>query len=86
MVSVTSSTEITVWPNPAKDVVYVQNNGAGDDAKTAIFDQFGKMMSATVLHSGNNTLNLSNFPTGTYILHIQVTDGAVYNKKIIKKS
>jgi len=85
MVSVSSSTQISVWPNPAKDVVYVQNNGIDNDAKTAIFDQFGKMMSATVLHSGNNTLNVGNFPAGTYILHIQAADGTMYNKKIVKK-
>jgi type IX secretion system substrate protein len=86
MVSVSSSTKISVWPNPAKDVVYVQNNGTDNDAKTEIFDQFGKMMSATVLHPGNNTVNMSNLPTGTYIMHIQEADGTMYNKKIIKKS
>lgn len=80
------TTKISVWPNPAKDFVYIQNNGTDNDAKTEIFDQFGKMMSATVLHSGNNRVNVSNLPTGTYIMHIQEADGTMYNKKIIKKS
>jgi hypothetical protein len=85
MVSVSSSTKISVWPNPARDVVYVQNNGNNNNVNAEIFDQFGKRMASTILHQGNNAVNVSNLPNGTYIIHMQIGDGSIYNEKMIKR-
>jgi hypothetical protein len=85
MITVSSTTNISLWPNPAKDVVNVNYSGAGNDARAMIFDQLGRMISSTVLHSGNNSVNVSNLSTGSYIVHVQSADGTVLNGKLIKK-
>ncbi len=84
-VNLTSSTRITVWPNPARDMVYIQNNGTDNNTKSELFDQFGRMISSSVIHSGGNTLNVASLPAGNYILHMQAADGTVFNDKIVKK-
>ena len=85
MITVSSTTGISIWPNPAKDVVNINYNGAGSDTKAMIFDQLGRMISSTVLHSGSNPVNVSNLSTGNYIVHVQSADGTVFNGKMIKK-
>lgn len=85
-VTTATSVQIAVWPNPARSTVNVQNNGNDNNVKTEVYDEFGKRISSTILHSGNNSINISSFAAGTYILHMQSSDGHVYNSKIVKAS
>jgi hypothetical protein len=85
MVSVSSSTKISVWPNPSSDIVHVQADELTDYSRAQIFDQLGRVVSSSLLHQGNNRINVSTLPTGNYVLHIIAKDGAIYNQKIIKK-
>ena len=85
LVSLSSSDKISVWPNPAKDVVYIQNNDINNGAKMEIYDLFGKMIAANTLHTGNNSINVSNLSFGAYIVHISKSNGEVENQKIIKQ-
>jgi type IX secretion system substrate protein len=79
------NSQLSIWPNPAKDVVNVKYDGNGNDARAMIFDQMGRMISSSVLHSGNNSVNVSNLSTGNYIVHVQSADATVCNGKLIKK-
>jgi Secretion system C-terminal sorting domain len=85
LVTLSSSDKISVWPNPAKDVVYVQNNETNSGSKMEIYDLFGKMIAANTLHAGNNSINVSNLSVGAYIVHISKSNGEVENQKIIKQ-
>jgi hypothetical protein len=80
-----SSDKISIWPNPAKDVVYVQNNETEGGSKMQIFDLFGKMIASNTLHSGNNSINVSNLSAGAYIVHISKANGETENQKIVKQ-
>jgi hypothetical protein len=86
MITVASkNSQLSIWPNPAKDMVNLKYDGNGSDARAVILDQMGRMITSTVLHSGENSVNVSNLSTGSYILHVQSADGAVFNGKLIKK-
>ena len=86
MISLTiKNSQLSIWPNPAKDIVNVKYDGNGSDARAIVFDQMGRMVSSTVLHSGSNSVNVSNLSTGNYIVHVQSADGTVFNGKLIKK-
>jgi hypothetical protein len=78
------SSQLAIWPNPATDMVNVKYDGAGINAKAIIFDEMGRMITSTLLHSGNNSVNVSNLSTGNYIVHVQSADGTVFNGKLIK--
>ena len=77
--------QIALWPNPAHDVVYVQNNSGAAGAHAVIYDDFGKMVYSGILNMGANSINVSNFPSGTYIFHVLGANGSVYNNKLIKR-
>jgi hypothetical protein len=78
---------ISVWPNPAKDVVSISNNGKGINRYTTgnIFDLSGRKVLAIKLEDGTNTINISSLPTGTYLLYLENNDGNSFNQKIIKQ-
>ncbi len=83
-VSVSSSEKLAIWPNPAKDIIYVQDNETDGNSKMQVYDLMGKMIAVNTLHAGTNSINVSNLATGTYIVHILRADGETENQKIIK--
>lgn len=84
MVAVSSASKIAAWPNPARDVVNIQNNSS-DNLKAQVFDEFGRMVTGVNIHQGTNSVNISSLPSGTYIMHVVGNDGVAYNEKIIKR-
>ena len=70
-----------MYPNPVEDVLHfsIQNNTI---QQIKLVDINGRI----VLETSNNIkeLNLSNIPTGFYLLQIETTNGSI-SKKIIKK-
>ncbi|MES1222089.1 MAG: T9SS type A sorting domain-containing protein [Bacteroidota bacterium] len=83
-VNIGSAEAVSVWPNPARSSVYIQNNSSENDLKMQIIDPFGKLITANTLHGGKNEINISNLPAGTYIIHTQNSSGEVQNEKIVK--
>lgn len=55
----------TVYPNPVKDILYIDYSGATDET-TAIYDITGRQIAFE--KSGSNTLNVSALPSGMYII------------------
>jgi Secretion system C-terminal sorting domain len=78
---------ISVWPNPAKDVVNVTNSSKGMNRFTIgnVFDLSGRKVLDIKLGEGMNTINISTLPAGTYLLYLENNDGNSFNQKIIKQ-
>jgi hypothetical protein len=80
----TADSEPSVWPNPAKDVIRVQNNiSANSIAK--IYTQSGSLVKETKLQAGINSISVSSLPFGAYIISIKKDNGENYNQKFIKE-
>jgi hypothetical protein len=77
--------EVMVYPNPVTDLLNI--NVANPDGKPItciLFDGNGKMMYTGKLASGTNTVDMSKFPKGIYLLSLKNTDSEIKNMKIIK--
>lgn len=68
-VSEEESSIVSVYPNPAKDVINVQMNNA---SSYQILNSLGQIVESGNLQIGNNVISLSDFATGIYYLK---TDG-----------
>jgi hypothetical protein len=82
-IGLTVNSTVSIWPNPAKDVIKIQNNNTVSSI-ACVYNQSGALMSEHVLQSGTNTINVSNLIFGAYIVNIKSADGSSYNQKFIK--
>ena len=55
---------LTLYPNPAQDVVTIQNNIGSVNIE--VYDVIGNF----ILQSRNKTIDISNLPNGIYIFHV----------------
>ncbi|ASW74787.1 hypothetical protein IQ37_19645 [Chryseobacterium piperi] len=85
----TINKNIKVYPNPTKDILYVDFNGNVKDFNSLeIYSVDAKKVITKSLSSANKgkiEVNLSQYPTGIYILKVIDKDGKSYPYKIIKK-
>ncbi len=81
----TNNNTIAVWPNPAKDIIRIQQLNGGTKTLTAkVYNQSGEMVTSGMLKNGINTLNIGQLSAGYYIVHIDLVSGEKYNQKIVK--
>lgn len=76
-VSENNADEISVYPNPASDIV----NVVCDNEKIELMDINGQL---TVINVYDNKIDISDLPSGVYLIRIETLEGFVY-KKLIKK-
>ena len=70
---------LVVYPNPAIDFIHIKTTRL-DIEKVFIFDLSGKLIMAET----SKDINISNLPTGNYVLSIKTYDG-IKSFKVIKK-
>ena len=79
-------TDISFFPNPVTDelTIEIPPHYSGEFL-CSLFDLNGKLLSASTLVGGSNTINMHSFATGTYLLQIRkVSTSEVLNAKILK--
>ncbi|MGV0833580.1 T9SS-dependent M36 family metallopeptidase [Empedobacter brevis] len=74
-----------MYPNPAKDMVYIVDKSIKNDIKVDIVDMTGRIVSTkTVKFDGQKgSVSTENLPKGVYILKFETNDGTV-TKKLIR--
>lgn len=72
---------LSVYPNPAQDVLYVEGIASGD---FNLINIAGKEVLSGQLKDGRNALNINEFPAGLYLLKVVAGD-AVATKRIVIK-
>jgi hypothetical protein len=72
--------ETTVFPNPVKDVAYIQ--GAATSKAVEVMDLSGRIVLSVV---NSKSVDISGLTRGTYLFRITTTDNAVENHKIVKQ-
>jgi len=72
---------LTLYPNPATDVLYIKTSQNVQISKVDIYDISGKKI---VMSSLSNTINVSRLQTGLYFVSITVNDTEITKKLIIK--
>ncbi len=75
------NTPIDIYPNPSKDIFYIQNNSTDlSDFNFIVYNSAGKQTSVQLL---NHTIDLTNLPAGIYYLTGQ-NKTHVIQKRIVK--
>ena len=70
---------ISIYPNPAKDVVFVKSETA--ITKIELYDFSGKK----IKESASKEMNISSLKRGNYLLKIMYKDGDIQMKNLIKE-
>jgi len=73
--------QFVIYPNPAKDVLYLYNESTFEVTSVKVFDALGRL----VLEQSNpsNQLDVSNLSSGLLFIQIETDDGSLV-KKLIK--
>ncbi len=73
----------TLYPNPASDILNITTKEKIEIRSAQITDLTGRLISDSKI--SNNTINIKDLATGTYILVIKNTEGKQFSEKFIKK-
>lgn len=84
-VSEINSCEISVWPNPAIDVVRVQPDDNGQDFTYQLFNIAGKLLQGGRLSGTPAEIDMRSCSPGVYLLKVEDNKHRVTTAKIIKK-
>ncbi|MGB0887435.1 MAG: T9SS type A sorting domain-containing protein [Vicingaceae bacterium] len=79
--SITANKSINIYPNPASDFVKIQNKESIKGIK--LFDITGKELKILF---NDDRIDIRPLSTGIYILHIELKDGEIRTKEIIKNN
>jgi 1,4-alpha-glucan branching enzyme len=75
--------EIVVYPNPVRDILYLQNLGEVTSLK--LLNLSGQVISVLNITDESSDLDLNDISAGIYILLFELEDGSSISKKIIKQ-
>ena len=78
----TQASVVSVYPNPATDVV---NIAGADINKVTFADINGRTVKSLNVNAKQATISISDLSTGVYMMTIETTDGATTTKKLLKK-
>ncbi|GEQ85690.1 hypothetical protein ULMS_11980 [Patiriisocius marinistellae] len=73
--------QISVFPNPASDILNIKVPANVEINSVALYDILGKRASATI---SNGQINVAGLTSGVYMLNITTTAGTLTEKVIIK--
>lgn len=77
--------EVTFFPNPVQDQMNVRIEDASiTEMNISVININGQRISNWSLGNGNNLIDFSKVPAGTYTLEIQL-DGETYSKQVVKQ-
>lgn len=84
MVNVDYFTEegIAVYPNPASEIIWVENSTAFDVDNYIIYDMFGRIIMKNSFNTPEKKVDVSNLKNGVYLLEI-LSSGKRVTKKIM---
>jgi len=75
-----NSENIDFYPNPANDMIYL-NNASGANVQYFVFSSTGQLMQSDYT---NGSISVSDLPAGIYFLQLQTEDGMQVSKLVIE--
>jgi hypothetical protein len=70
-----------VYPNPASDFIIIEN---AENALLEIFSPDGRLIRSVKIETGNNSIKISDIPSGMYIIHL-TDEKQKYSQMIVKR-
>jgi hypothetical protein len=79
------NSEVSVYPNPVIDIINIHITNTNGEAITgSLFDTNGKLIYTGKMIGERNTINMTRFPKGIYMLTIKNNNSLIQNIKLIK--
>lgn len=84
-INVLNDSEFKVFPNPTTDFIYIEMDWSKfTNANLRAYDAAGKLIYSDRLSESNNSIDLTSYPAGTYIVSINSEFGSVSKKVLVK--
>jgi hypothetical protein len=74
--------QFSVYPNPAKDILYIDFTNNYEKRKIEIYDSFGKLVLSEDISTQNSSLNIHHLQGGIYF-YKAVTGDKIYQNKLV---
>ena len=75
--------EISIYPNPAKDVVNISFSNNAECRLIDIYSIDGRLMKSQ--NDNSNKINIANLTPGLYLIKVRMNDGKEFTEKIVVK-
>ena len=82
--SANKSDEVSVYPNPNKGSFNLKINDY-ENTSVEVIDVLGNVIYNSPLNMPNNTINLTGFSNGIYLLRVLKNNSLVYQSKVVKQ-
>ena len=79
-----SSGRLKVWPNPVKDILFIDNESVELLNSVEVLDLHGKQLLTLDKSQFVHKIDLSHLNSGTYFLKCLSDEGSVYINKLVK--
>lgn len=76
---------VDVWPNPATDVLNIEKVGSSKQLNISVFDLNGKLVHNYTQNNQRETIDVSGWPTGVYVLQGTDEEGRSFSLKVVKQ-
>lgn len=71
--------EVVIYPNPTKDVVFIDGEGISE---VAIYDSKGHFIKRILFQNWNSSINIEDLPYGVFIVKVTMRNGSIVRKVI----
>jgi|GEM_PF-1978925 len=76
------SSKLSVYPNPSSDVFSINSDSSGS---LVVYDVIGKIIKTETIDLGITKLDLSNYPSGIYLMKVITENNQTQTIKLIKQ-
>jgi uncharacterized repeat protein (TIGR01451 family) len=85
-VSTLETTHFQLYPNQAKEIMYIQSTSTETLSSIRLFNMLGKeVLQLNHIHSTATQVNLSGLPSGIYLMELTSEHGTTTTKKLVKQ-
>ena len=78
------SNSIQVYPNPAKDVLYVETAQEGAFGQWSLVNNLGQVVKQGATNTGRQEINVKSLTKGMYVLRLEGSDKVAETKVLIE--
>jgi hypothetical protein len=79
------NSQISVYPNPAKDVLHVKGLAINEETHIQLMDMFGNFVAEYITSTKTKTIDVSGLSEGVYNLSITNKEGVINKRVVIEK-
>lgn len=76
--------QISIYPNPAKDILHINFANSSEKRRIEIYDAYGELILSEDVFTQHSVLNIHHFPSGIYFIKVMIPNSTNIIKKIFK--